>query len=202
MCKSRSEPPTQTQPGFVPPVNSAASYSCKHGNPQRKPKIPTGNVTASTLQSLRIIYQQLQQQHCANRTTAESPEHLHGFMGEEKPTPKHKSLPGMMHLKIPTRFSRSEALEQEFLCLTGRGMRGESRAAGGTGVEAMQTQSWGGRQSSPIPAGTGSTGGTLGALVGHTHTAGTREQRGWERWEHGEEPVVDVGHKSKPGFVV
>lgn len=24
-----------------------------------------------------------------------------------------------------------------------------------------------------------------------THTAGTREQRAWERWEHGEEPVVN-----------
>lgn len=123
-------------------------------------------------------------------------------MGEEKPTPKHKSLPGMIHLKIPTRFSRPEPLEQEYLCLTGRGMRGESRAAGDIGVEAMQTQSWGGRQSSPTPAGTGSAGETLGALVGHTHTAGTREQRGWESWERGEEPVVDVGHKSKPGFVV
>lgn len=49
----------------------------------------------------------------------------------------------------------------------------------------MQTQSWGGRQSFPTPAGTGRTGGT------HTHTAGTREQRAWERWEHGEEPVVN-----------
>lgn len=27
--------------------------------------------------------------------------------------------------------------------------------------------------------------------MGHTHTAGTREQRAWERWEHGEEPVVN-----------
>lgn len=45
----------------------------------------------------------------------------------------------------------------------------------GTGLEAMQTQSWGGRHSSPTPVG-------LGALVGHTHGAGTGEHRAWERW--------------------
>lgn len=80
LCKSSSEPPTQSQPGFAPPVKGAGSYSCKHQNSQRK---PTGNVNPSTLQSLGIIYQQLQEQHCANtisRTTAKSPEHLLGFM--------------------------------------------------------------------------------------------------------------------------
>lgn len=80
LCKSSSGPQTQSQPGSAPPVKAAGSYSCKHRNSRRK---PTGNVIPSTLQSLGITYQQLQEQHCANtisRITGESPEHLLGFV--------------------------------------------------------------------------------------------------------------------------
>lgn len=49
---------------------------------------------------------------------------VHGATVRQKPTPKHKSLAGMIHLKIPTRFSRSEPLEQEYFCLTGTGCQG------------------------------------------------------------------------------
>lgn len=151
------------------PVRCAGSYSCKHGNSQRKPKIPI----PSTLQRLRIIYQQLQEQCCANTTSRNHQSIFWGDCEGEKKTPKtpkHKPLAGMIHLKIPTSFSRSEAPEQE--CLSLPGMRGGSRHWAGSHANTEL----GGQAQLPHPGGTGSTGGT------HTQS-----------WDRGAQGLGEVG---------